>query len=55
MGDEVVAMGGCGNQSFDNIAQLTDTINYEIPCGIQRRVPKVFVENGKVIYVENNM
>ena len=55
VGDEVVAMGGCGSQSFDNIAQLTDTINYEIPCGIQRRVPKVFTENDKVIYVENNM
>jgi len=48
-------MGGSGAQSFDNIAKLTDTINYEIPCGIQRRVPKVFVENSKVVYVENNM
>lgn len=55
VGDEVIAMGGSGSQSFDNIAKLTDTINYEIPCGIQRRVPKVFVENGKMIYVENNM
>ena len=54
-GDEVVAMGGSGSQCFDNIAKLTGTINYEIPCGIQRRVPKVFVENGKVVYVENNM
>ncbi|MBE6894735.1 MAG: alanine racemase [Ruminococcaceae bacterium] len=55
VGDEVVAMGGCGAQSFDSIAALTDTINYEIPCGIQRRVPKVFTENGKAVYVENNM
>jgi len=55
VGDEVVAMGGSGAQSFDNIAALTGTINYEIPCGIQRRVPKIFVENGKAVYVENNM
>ena len=55
VGDEVIAMGGKGNQSFDNIAALTDTINYEIPCGIQRRVPKVFVENGKTVFVEDNM
>ena len=55
VGDEVVAMGGTGAQSFDDIAALTDTINYEIPCGIQRRVPKLFVENGKVVYAEDNM
>ena len=54
-GDEVIAMGGTGAQSFDNIAQLIGTINYEIPCGIQRRVPKVFMEGDKVIFVENNM
>ena len=54
-GDEVVAMGGCGDQSFDNIAKITNTINYEIPCGIQRRVPKVFMEDDRVVYVENNM
>ena len=55
VGDEVVAMGGSGAQSFDNIASLCGTINYEIPCGIQRRVPKVFVQDGKAVYVENNM
>jgi len=55
VGDEVVAMGGTGSQSFDRIAKMTGTINYEIPCGIQRRVPKVFMEDDKVIFVENNM
>ena len=55
IGDEVVAMGGTGAQNFDRIAKMTGTINYEIPCGIQRRVPKVFMEDDKVVFVENNM
>lgn len=52
--DEVLAMGGYGNTSFDTIAQKTGTINYHMMCGIQRRVPRVFVENGKTVYVEAN-
>ncbi|MBQ7283944.1 MAG: alanine racemase [Oscillospiraceae bacterium] len=55
VGDEVVAMGGSGAQSFDNVAKLTGTINYEIPCNLQRRVPKAYLQDGKIIYVENNM
>jgi len=48
-------MGGTGNQSFDRVASLTGTINYEVPCGLKRRVPKVYLEHGKIVYVEDNM
>lgn len=55
IGDEVLIMGGTGNQSFDRVASLTGTISYEVPCGLKRRVPKVYQENGKIVYVEDNM
>lgn len=55
VGDEVIGMGGTGGTSFCAIANKTDTINYEIVCGVQKRVPRVYVKNGKVIHVENNI
>ena len=55
VGDEVLIMGGTGNQSFDHVASLTGTINYEVPCGLKRRVPKVYLENKKIVFVEDNM
>lgn len=32
--------------SIDDIAQLLDTINYEIPCQIGKRVPRRYVKKG---------
>ncbi|WP_319005324.1 alanine racemase [Fictibacillus halophilus] len=42
-----------GNQSdetieMDEIASLAKTINYEIPCLISSRVPRVFVKKGRI-------
>ncbi|MCR4925684.1 MAG: alanine racemase [Clostridiales bacterium] len=33
----------------DEIAQITGTINYEITCGISKRVPRVFIKDGKTL------
>lgn len=55
VGDEVIAMGGKGETSFDNIAQQINTINYEVMCAIQRRVPRVYTQKGKVVHIETNM
>ncbi|MBY6038271.1 alanine racemase [Fictibacillus nanhaiensis] len=33
---------------MDEIASLAKTINYEIPCLISARVPRVFVKNGRI-------
>ena len=35
--------------SIYEVASLADTISYEITCGIGKRVPRVYIENGKVI------
>ncbi len=55
VGDEVIAMGGTDKTSFNVVAQKTNTINYEISCGVQRRVPRVYVQNNKIVHIENNM
>jgi alanine racemase len=43
--DEVVIIGKQNNLSIlaEDLAQITDTISYEITCGINRRVPKIYV------------
>lgn len=44
IGDEVVLIGKQGRQeiSVDEIAAQADTINYEIVCGIGKRVPRIY-------------
>ncbi len=49
--DEVVLFGK--DLSVDEIAKLCGTINYEIVCGISRRVPRVYYKNGKIYDVIN--
>lgn len=48
VGDEVTLMGKQGELfiSADEIAQYAQTINYEIVCGIGKRVPRVTVPQG---------
>ncbi len=43
-GDEVVLIGEQGDNAItvDEVAQLADTINYEIICGINKRVPRIY-------------
>ena len=55
VGDEVILLGednGLKNNA-DDMAKLLDTINYEILCMIGRRVPRVYIKNGKKIDVRN--
>ncbi len=48
-GDEVTVIGnGQDNTiSFDNIAELTGTINYELVCLVGKRVPRIYMRHGK--------
>ncbi|UTR13407.1 alanine racemase [Salipaludibacillus sp. LMS25] len=39
--------------SMDEVAERLNTINYEIPCVISYRVPRVIKRNGKVVKVYN--
>ena len=44
--DDVVIIGSDGNQkiSADDIAKQMDSINYEVVCGIGKRVPRVYIK-----------
>ncbi|ADG92611.1 alanine racemase [Arcobacter nitrofigilis DSM 7299] len=51
MGDEVILFGGNNPNAIaiDDISNLLNTINYEIVCMIDKRVPRVYIKNGKEI------
>lgn len=53
IGDEVILFGSDGLQTItiDDIANQLGTINYEIVCMINRRVPRVYTRSGEVVKV----
>lgn len=50
VGSEVEIFGK--NNSIDNMAMVAETIPYEITCAVSKRVPRVFIENSKVVEKE---
>ncbi len=54
-GDEAVLIGVQGNNEItaDEIARLTNTINYEVVCLIGKRIPRVYLKEGRVVNVIN--
>lgn len=44
-GDEVILFGK--ELPVENVAKWANTINYEIVCGLSKRVPRIYIENGK--------
>lgn len=55
MGDEVTVFGPDGGDTADTIARKTQTINYEVVCGLARRVPRVYKENGMICEIWNDL
>jgi alanine racemase len=53
MGDEIILFGSDGLQtiSIDDVAAKLNTINYEIVCMINRRVPRVYKKSGKTVKI----
>ena len=51
VGDEVILMGRDGDEfiSADELAERYGTIGYEIVCAVNRRVPRYYLRDGKVI------
>ncbi len=50
-GDEVVLLGTQGEErvSAEELADLADSVPYEILCGLSRRVPRVYLEGGRIV------
>jgi len=55
VGDEVVLFGEQNGSfiSIDEIAEKLGTINYEVVCMIGKRVPRVYVKEGKIVNIVN--
>lgn len=53
--DEVVLLGRQGNEEItaDEIADIIGTISYEVLCMVSKRVPRVYIKNGKVVGEKN--
>jgi alanine racemase len=56
-GTKVTLIGRQGEDfiSMDEIAGKLDTINYEIPCIISNRVPRIYIKNGEPVEVSNQL
>ncbi len=55
LGDEVVLFGKQGENVIpvEEIAGMSASFNYEAVCDINRRVPRIFYKNGKVVRTKN--
>ncbi|MEH7482476.1 alanine racemase [Neobacillus drentensis] len=55
IGTTVTLIGGDEDQfiSVNEIAQKLDTINYEVPCIIANRVPRLYKKGGKIVGLKN--
>lgn len=51
VGDMVTIIGEDGAEkiSVEDLATMTDTINYEFVCNLTKRVPRIYLEKGKVV------
>jgi len=55
IGTMVTLIGRDGNDCItaDEVAGKYGTIGYEVVCGISKRVPRIFMDEGKVIHEDN--
>lgn len=52
--NEVILLGSCENVKFDadNMAEILNTISYEVLCLIGRRAPRVYIKDNKVLSIK---
>ena len=55
IGDEVVLVGKQGSNyiSVEELAGMSASFNYEFVCDVNRRVPRIFYQNGKIVGEKN--
>jgi alanine racemase len=54
-GDEVILVGCQGSEciSVEEVASAGDSFNYEFICNINRRIPRVYTRDGKIVEIVN--
>ena len=52
IGSVVTLIGTDGAETItaDDVAGICGTIGYEIVCGISKRVPRMFLEDGRLVH-----
>lgn len=57
MGDEVIVFGRQGDAVLpvENLAAQLNTINYEITCMVTKRVPRVYMQGGKIVGIVDHI
>ena len=55
IGDEVILFGSDGNNiiTVESVASIIGTISYETVCVVGKRVPRVYIQDGKEVNVLN--
>ncbi len=49
VGDEILVFGKKSPFTAQAMAEFNDTINYEVVCDVGKRVPRLFVKDGKIL------
>ncbi len=49
LGDEVIVFCDTYPYTVDELANINDTINYEIVCDVGERVPRAYIQDSKII------
>lgn len=57
IGDVVTLIGRDGDEiiTADELAEREGTINYEVVCGLSKRVPRVYIKGGKTDSIYNQL
>ena len=55
VGDEVTVFGAAPALTAAELAELNDTIAYEIVCAVGVRVPRVYLREGRVVRVRDHL
>lgn len=54
VGDEAILFGfGEEYPHVDDVAKSLGTISYEVVCMVGRRVPRVYMQSGKIAHIIN--
>ena len=49
-GVKIIGTDGDETITADDVAGICGTIGYEIVCGISKRVPRIFLEDGRMVH-----
>ena len=55
LNDDVIIFGSDGNNTItvELVASLLGTISYEVVCSVGKRIPRIYIQNGKTVSILN--